>query len=286
MRLNIPTVSVFASGVALGVILAKHRLRLVGAAARLIASISSSEQPAAVVHVVQAADVPVAPVDGKITVVYWDICGLAQPIRLALALAGVEFADVRIDAKNPGSPEYKQVWFDAKNVVGQSVVFPNLPYILDGGVGLSQSNTCLRYVGRKYDLMGPPGCEHLIDFVLDQMADFDGAITSRCYRDVAALKGWCFDELPWHLREWEKLIGGSDFVGGSTCTIADVKLYETLRKIMRIEADARVRTATLQKHPVMLAYISRFEAQPRIQAYMASSAYLASPMNNPHAKLL
>ena len=280
------SVAIGAAGVAIGVALASRRSIVLAfvRSSRLLSS-GSGATPPKVVHVTSPDGVPSKPIDDKLTIIYWDICGLSQPLRLALALAGAgaDYVDVRIDALDASSPQYKQVWFDAKDRVGKAVPFPNLPYLLDGDVGLSQSNTCLKYIGRKYGLMGDD--DTLTDFVLDQATDFDGAVTGRCYRDIGSLKAWILDELPWHLEQWQTLLGGKAFLAGETCTIADAKLYETLRKLIRIEADERVLTSTMAKFPIVLEYVARFEAQPRIKAYMESSAYMAAPMNNPHAKM-
>ena len=68
--------------------------------------------------------IPLGPVDNKITAVYWDICGLAQPIRYALALAGADFVDVRIEPGDANLPSYKQMWFNKKPMVGEACPFP------------------------------------------------------------------------------------------------------------------------------------------------------------------
>ena len=60
--------------------------------------------------------IPTAPVDGKITTVYWNICGLGQPVRLALALAKADFVDVRIVAGDPATQAYKKMWFDNQGI--------------------------------------------------------------------------------------------------------------------------------------------------------------------------
>lgn len=245
-----------------------------------------------VVTVIQAdtpAKIPPAPVDGKPTVVYWDICGLVQPIRLALALAGVDFVDVRVDCGPPNSSEYKKMWMDFKPQLDSVLDFANLPYLLDGEVALSQSNTILRHLGRKYNLMGDTGSTHLVDLVLDQMADFDQQVTSRCYQDFASLKPFCEQQLPSILQRWVRLLGDKSFLTGlagpssDVLTVADLKFYETLRKIRTIEAEKQIGTATLAGFPSLLAYLERVEAVPAIKQYMASAEFMARPLNNAHA---
>lgn len=230
--------------------------------------------------------IPTAPVDGRITTVYWNICGLGQSIRYALELAGVPYTDLRIDPGPgaPGTPEYKGFWFGKKAEVGQVAAFPNLPYLLDGDVALVQSNTILRYIGRKYDLLGEPGKTHLVDLVLDQAADFDGASTGLSYRGSPEdLKAYCQQALPAQLVQWSKFLGDKPFMTGEKVTVGDLKVYETLRKLKLIEELPEVGTKTLASFPNLVAFLARIEALPQLKSYFASEQYMSRPLNNPHA---
>ena len=82
---------------------------------------------------------------------YWDIRGLAQPIKLLLAYTGTEYQDKRFPC-GPGPEFDRSQWFDNKFSFGLD--FPNLPYYIDGDVKLSQSNAILRYIARKHDMLG------------------------------------------------------------------------------------------------------------------------------------
>jgi len=230
--------------------------------------------------------IPAAAVDGKITTVYWNICGLGQPIRYALELAGVEYVDVRVEPGPgaAGTPEYKKMWFDRKPAVGENVIFPNLPYMIDGEVALAQSNTILKHLGRKFGLMGDPASADIVDLVLDQMADFDGESTGRCYRDFASMKAYCEDLLPGKLKDWERLLGDKPFVTGGQISVADLKLYETLRKLQIIEFQPQINTKTLAGFAKLQAFIKRVEALPAMSAYMDGSTFMPRPLNNEHAQ--
>lgn len=230
--------------------------------------------------------IPASPVDGKITTVYWNICGLGQPIRYALEIAGVDYVDVRVEPGpgDPGTPEYKKMYFDRKPAVSESVVFANLPYFLDGDVSLAQSNAILRYVGRKFGLMGDPEGAHIFDLVLDQMSDFDAESTGRCYRDFPSMKAYCTELLPAKLKEWGRLLGDKPFMTGSKVSVADLKVYETLRKLRIIEAESSIGTATLAEFPSIMAFIERIEALPAMQNYLQSEQFMARPLNNIHAQ--
>mmetsp|Transcript_61066 Transcript_61066/g.108691 ORF Transcript_61066/g.108691 Transcript_61066/m.108691 type:complete len:248 (-) Transcript_61066:38-781(-) len=241
---------------------------------------------AQVVFADSADKIPMEAVDGKITTVYWNICGLGQTPRYVLEMAGVEYADVRLHwgPGLPGTDEYKQMWMAKKRKIGEQVLFPNLPYLIDGDVKISQTNTILKYLGRKFDLMGEAANAHLVDFVLDQTTDFDGAVTGRCYGDFASLKPFCEVQLPVALADWTRLLGDKPFMTGDAVTVADLKIYETLRKLKIIESQEAIGTNTLASFPKVLAFIDRVEALPAMKNYLSSAAFMERPLNNEHAQ--
>lgn len=66
---------------------------------------------------------------------YWDLRGLASPIRNLLHYKGVEFED-KLYQIGP-APEFdRSDWFNVKPKLGLD--FPNLPYYIDEDVKLSQ----------------------------------------------------------------------------------------------------------------------------------------------------
>jgi len=232
--------------------------------------------------------VPTTPVDGKVTCVYWDICGLAQSIRMALVLAGADFCDVRIDAGSPDSPDYKQAWMKRKPAIGEIMPFPNLPCFLDkSGVCLSQSNTILKYVGRQGGLLGPQGKEYIVDLALDELVDLDNSFVRLAYPGGAeALTVWCEEKVPAMLSRWDILLGSQNFLTGDSVTVADLKLYEVLRKVRIVEKEVCSQTdpSTVGGSSKLAAFMARIEAVPALNAYFKSDDYLARPLNNPHAK--
>lgn len=234
---------------------------------------------ATVILAKSADQVPKSAVDGKPTTVYWDICGLGQCPRYALELANVDYVDCRIDAGSADAADYKAVWLEEAKPKMDSLLFPNLPYFLDSEVKLTQSNAILRYLGRKYGLLGD--AEHLCDQALEQATDLDNSLTGPCYRDFASLAKVFADVLPGKLAKWVECLGKKKFMTGETVTIADCKVYETFRKIKLI-AEHQGSAPVLDE--ALLAFMARFEAIPAIAAYQASPNYLARPLNNPHAQ--
>lgn len=247
-----------------------------------------------VVVVTESEDVPKAAVDNKPTLVYWDILGLAQAIRLTLAYANADYVDVRIDAGTFGDDAYKKAWMDAKPGLGLAkggpLAFPNLPYYIDGdegeGVAISQSDAILRHVGRQAGLLGEVGHQqHVVDEVLDELKDFIGVLVKFFYVDgVDALKAWYESDAPAAiLARWEKFLDGKDFVaGGIMPTVADFKLYVVLYNLKCVQE--KVKVGSHADKEWIGEYMERIEKLPRIREYMSSPDYMKRPLNNPSAK--
>ena len=118
--------------------------------------------------------------EGKVVIGYWKIRGLAAPLRMIMIHAGAEFEDKKYAVTGePGnwdtSSWYFFFFFFFFLLFSSSPTFPsnplfrfktdkpglveknaltNLPYIVDGDIVITQSNACLTYLGRKYNLNG------------------------------------------------------------------------------------------------------------------------------------
>lgn len=242
-----------------------------------------------VIVVTKCEDVPTKPVDDKPMLVYWNLLGLVQFNRFALIQANVDFCDVRIDADEPSCANFRKCWMDAKAGALQDVLdFPNLPYFLDGHgenkIALTQSNAILRHIGRRYNLMGNPCKEHLVDMIVDELSDVESNITRRAYaHGKDAIASWYETDIPDVMKRFLPMIDNS-FLTGDQVSIADCKFYSFLYKLQLIEDEmGGPKTADIMNDTVR-AYMQRFEALPRIKAYMASPDYQKGPLNNRHAK--
>ena len=72
----------------------------------------------------------------KIKFGYWKIRGLGEPIRLLLKYAAADFEDEIFECGD--APEFsRSCWNDVKFKL--ELDFPNLPYLKDGDVKLSQT---------------------------------------------------------------------------------------------------------------------------------------------------
>jgi glutathione S-transferase len=204
---------------------------------------------------------------------YWDIRGLAQPIRLLLNYVGEDFED-RMYTCGPAPNYDRSSWMDIKNTMGLD--FPNLPYYMSGDVKITQSNTILRYVGRKYNLLGESDVEQIrVDMMLNEIADFRSGFTRLCYGPTFKKMREPYIEMcKGKLKQFEDFLGDRQFFAGDKLTVADFPVYEILDHHRILEP------TILNDYPKLTAFMDRFEALPKIKAYMESSKFMKFPLNN------
>ncbi|MCL4122931.1 UNVERIFIED_CONTAM: hypothetical protein GTU68_054578 [Idotea baltica] len=163
----------------------------------------------------------------KPVLAYWDIRGLAQPIRLLLEYTGTSFEDKYY--KCGPAPDFdKTCWFGIKFDLGLD--FPNLPYYEDGDVKVTQSNAIMRYIARKNDLCGKTDEEKVrVDVLENQSMDFRNGLVRLCYNpDFENLKAKYLDNLSDTLKQFSKFLGERKWFAGDSITFPDFIMYELL----------------------------------------------------------
>jgi len=203
---------------------------------------------------------------------YWDIRGLGQPIRLLLAYKRVEYKDKRYFT-GP-APDYdKSEWLNEKFNLGLD--FPNLPYLVDGAVKLSQTHAIMRYLGRKYDLVGKNEEEMWrVDLAEQQLADLRGGWSGFCYRGFSTQAEEYKANLPNQLKLFSQFLGTRKFFAGDRITYVDFLIYEIFFQMKVFSA------ASFASFDNLTSYISRIEALPSIAEYIKSDKFIKWPFNN------
>lgn len=205
---------------------------------------------------------------------YWDIRGLAQPIRILLNYLGVEFEDKMYKV---GPDMSREDWLKEK--FSLSLDFPNLPYYVDGDLKLTQSNAILRYIARKHDMAGKTEQEkNRVDLLAEQSMDFRNGWVRLCYNPkFDELKVDYLKNLPSTLDLFEKFLGDRKWFAGENLTFVDFVMYELLDQHAQL-------TSVTDNWPKLAAFLKRFEEVPEIKKYMESPKFMKSPMNNRIAK--
>lgn len=228
---------------------------------------------------------------------YWDLRGLASTIRNLLYYKEVEFED-KLYQIGPAHEYDGADWFAVKPTLGLD--FPNLPYYIDGDIKLSQVNqkcqfdglmmftllksnqstTILRYLGRKYDLVGDNEAQTLrIELAEQQANDLRHALIDMVYfnpnyekdREEYLIK------LPGILEQFDKFIGTSKWIAGDKFTYADFLMYDAL------DFNRLFDSKSFEGKDNVNSYLTRFEEIPQIKSYMTSGNYKKIPVFAPMA---
>jgi len=208
---------------------------------------------------------------------YWNIRGLAQPIRFLLAFTDTEVTEQRYEY-GPAPTWSRAAWEDVKYTLGLD--FPNIPYYIDAEVKLTQSLAIMRHVARKNNLDGNNEREKArIDLIEQQLSDYRGAFSGMCYNpDFDALKVNYLKNLPARLKALSDFLSAYQWLAGETFSYVDFILYEFLDQTRIFSPSALDDFANLRE------FVERFENLPKIAAYLKSDKYLKWPLNGAMAQ--
>jgi glutathione S-transferase len=204
-------------------------------------------------------------------IIYTPVWGRAEPVRLALAAAGLEWKEVHYGTT------------DAMKAKAGTADFPfgQIPIFVDDSLRVAQMDSFMRHIGRKHGMYGR-GLEEaaMIDMVMLGVEDLrkqylkviyenaDAAAYVRNHIDPASRKGRNggahFSFLVGIL---ERNGGGGGYVVGSKLSIADISLYNMCKLVLRKEFGHEEDFKSLQ--PLLVNYIERIESEPRIAEYIA-----------------
>lgn len=204
---------------------------------------------------------------------YWDLRGLAEPIRLMLEHAGVEY-DQKLYVCGD-APEYKRnMWTDIKESMGMD--FPNLPYYEDGDLKLCESWAIMRHVARKNDLLAADDVANaLCDQAQGVVQDFRMQFVMMCYRPgFEENKKNFFAQLPAKMQRFDAYLAKHKWLSGDKLTYVDFAFAEILDQLQMMESDV------YSKYTNVAEYLKNFMTQDKIAAYRSSDRFKKYPCNN------
>jgi len=227
---------------------------------------------------------------------YWNIRGLAQPIRNMLEYKGIEYKDKRydFDMSAPSDiPKMIAQWMADKTgsplIVGgkceQAMEFPNLPYYVetrtDGSkLKTSQSLSIMRHIARMNGL-NVEGEDNLakIDQYEQQVMDIRTAIVGYCFGNPnLRYPNYAEDIKSAVFTQWDKVLGGKQWIMGDKLTYVDFLFWECIDWHVILKDDM------LEGLENLKSYYSRFADLPKIKAYHSSDRYKEWPLVGPFGK--
>ena len=118
----------------------------------------------------------------KLTIGYWKIRGLISPVKYILEYLGKEYNAV--DYEQGDGPEFsRESWLQVKPNLGLD--FPNLPYLLDGDVKITESSAMIRYIANKYGDQSFSGKnakdKAIVDMMYGVVSDIKSAVGPHMY---------------------------------------------------------------------------------------------------------
>ncbi|GFY59209.1 glutathione S-transferase [Trichonephila inaurata madagascariensis] len=202
---------------------------------------------------------------------YWNIRGLAEPIRSLLHYKKVDFEDKRyVSGTDEWSNDKFNLEFD----------FPNLPYYMEGDVKITQSTTIIRYLGHKHGLDGKDDKQRLrVSLAEQQIVDLRTRLVNLCYsKNYESMKGNFIKKIPDQMKLWEKFVGNRKFLAGNNIAYVDFIAYETFYWFRLFHKD------TFYGCPNLQIYQDRMKNLPELQDYLNSPRYKKWPIFTAVAK--
>jgi len=220
---------------------------------------------------------------------YWPIRGLGAAPRMMLRYADATHDDVTYDDPT--------TWFSTrKPTLVRANALINLPYLIDGDLVITHSNSVLRYLGKKLhiDDFANVGEEFANAQVLDEVFDLRNALMQLVYpfhrysRTREEFEDNCAihfaSKLPGHMKKLEEMLemrGTRFFVRDAAPCSADFHAFEMLDQHEEI-AKRRGLASPLLAFPKLRAFHNEFRGLPALASYFASVSYTL-PMNSPSA---
>ena len=215
----------------------------------------------------------------KITIGYWKIRGLQSPVRYLLEYLSVPYEDVMYEQGDaPGFD--RECWLSVKPNLGLD--FPNLPYLIDGEVKITESHAMMRYIANKWgkgELGGKDAKDKAqVDMLMGVVSDIKGAATGHCYAsgDIEAVKKIGIERM----EAVSKYLGDKKYFVGDYVTFADFFIFEQIEMFVWA-----TNNEILTKYPNFAEFHKRMIGLPKFGEYYHSERFMKRPFNNKIAKL-
>lgn len=212
----------------------------------------------------------------QLTFVYWDVKGLAEPIRLLLHYAEIPFEDKRYQFGENATDiaGLKVPWFKEKASVnlGEATPLINLPYLIDRSseqtVNLTQSTAILHYLAKKAKLAGEDDVETAkLEMIEQSFYDIRLKLVmliSSPSKEAFEQQKSAFDQtIPEQLAKFSAYLASKAYFGGEKLKWVDFVAFDVL------VAYEKYKPGCLPTN--LKAFQARISSLPTLQAYLKSN---------------
>ncbi|ESP04549.1 hypothetical protein LOTGIDRAFT_237303 [Lottia gigantea] len=198
---------------------------------------------------------------------YFNVRGRCESIRYLLTDNDLKYTEDMIQFEE-WSEKYKP-----KMPYGQA------PAVYDGDFQLVQSNSILRYLGRKHGLY--PTCEkeaYKVDMLNDGVEDLRVLYIKLIYNNYDDGKADYIKELPARLKPFENILkvngaGESGFAANNKLSFLDYNLFDLLDNHVILHAGC------LDDFPTLKGYYQSFKSRAKLAEYRNTDAFKSRPVN-------
>jgi glutathione S-transferase len=169
---------------------------------------------------------------------YFDIDGVAEPIRNAFRLSKISFEDVRLKFDE---------WQKTKSANPDKFIYGQMPVVEIDSVPYAQSIALLRYVGKLGGLYPTDAIEALkVDEIIDALGDISKKVSASSSlpeaERVVARKKIAEEFIKPHLGFINKRVGSHGFAVGDKLSIADLVIANQVNSLHAGSMDGLERT--------------------------------------------
>ena len=211
---------------------------------------------------------------------YWDLRGLAEPIRLMLEYCKIPY-EQKLYVCGDG-PEFSRAeWVDVKYEV--PLQFPNLPYFRDeNGMYLTESWAIMQHIARKHKLIPQDKKSAVLcDQLQGVVQDFRKSFTHMCYSsDFEKTREEFLIQLPKKMKRFNEYLTKHAYLAGNNLSYVDFAFVEIVDQVQMFNKNLFID----DQYCAVKKYLNKIMNLPNIKLYRASSRFKKFPCNNKRAK--
>eukprot|EP01123_Difflugia_compressa_P010147 TRINITY_DN3641_c0_g1_i1.p1 TRINITY_DN3641_c0_g1~~TRINITY_DN3641_c0_g1_i1.p1 ORF type:complete len:245 (-),score=42.25 TRINITY_DN3641_c0_g1_i1:122-748(-) len=198
--------------------------------------------------------------------------------------ANVPYVDASVELFQKPDGGWESEWSVTKPKLQEKNALINLPYVIDTLDGqeiiVTQSNSCLSYLGRKFKLVGKDERDLAkVEQIMNQVSDLRNTVIKVFY-NAADGENHLTKDLPVHYSKFENWLKQNNtiYTVCDTPTAGDFHLWEMIDQ-HELFAKSKGKPSPLEDYPKLKQLYQHFKDLPQIQQYL-NKPISQYPVNN------